>query len=103
MRLSLHSVGGFTGPAGAQTRTVDLDRLAPHEADRLRALVRSLDLPALPASITKPRPQSWDFLHTLDISDGGQQRQVRFHSDAAPPALRELADALTGYPPDAAP
>jgi hypothetical protein len=25
---------------------------------------------------------------------------VRFHSEAAPPALRQLADALTEFPPD---
>jgi hypothetical protein len=103
MHLSLHSVGGFTGPAGAQTKSVELDRLAPREAARLRGLVSSLDFAALPASITKPRPQPWDFLHTLTVSDGGQQHQVKFHSDAAPPALRELADALSGYPPDPAP
>jgi hypothetical protein len=103
MRLSLHSVGGFTGPAGAQTHTVELDQLAPREAARLRALVGALDFAALPATITKPRPQSWDFLHTLDVSDGGQHYQVRFHSDAAPPALRQLAEALSGHPPDPAP
>jgi hypothetical protein len=103
MRLSLRSVGGFTGPAGAQTRSVELDRLPPREAARLRALVGSLDFAALPATLTKPRPQSWDFLHTLDVSDGDQHYQLRFHSDAAPPALRELADVLSGYPPDPAP
>jgi hypothetical protein len=58
MRLSLHSVGGFTGPAGAQTKSVELDRLAPREAARLRALVSSLDFAALPASITKPPASS---------------------------------------------
>jgi hypothetical protein len=100
MRLSLHTVGGFTGPAGAQTRTVDLDRLAPAQAGRLRALVQSLDFAALPASITQPRPQSWDLLHTLTVSGDGAEHQVRFHSEAAPPALRQLADALTEFPPD---
>jgi hypothetical protein len=99
MRLSLHTVGGFTGPVGAQTRTVELDRLPPAQAGRLRALVHSLDFTALPASITKARPQSWDFLHTLEVSGDGADRKVSFHSEAAPPALRELADALSEFPP----
>jgi hypothetical protein len=103
MRLSLRSVGGFTGPAGAQTHTVELDRLPPREAERLRALVRSLDFAALTATLTKPRPQSWDFLHTLEISDNGQHHQLRFHSEAAPPALAELAELLGAYPPDPSP
>jgi hypothetical protein len=99
MRISLRSTGGFTGPAGAQTRTVDLDTLPGAQAGRLRELVRALD-PALPATLTKARPQPWDFLHTLTISDGGCARELRFHSDAAPPALRQLAEALTALPPD---
>jgi hypothetical protein len=100
MRLSLQSVGGFAGPAGAQTRTVDLDRLDAGEAERLRSLVRSLDFAALPALLTKPHPQPWDFMHTLQVSDGGQTHRIRFHSDAAPPALGELVDVLNEYPPD---
>jgi hypothetical protein len=100
MRLSLHTVGGFTGPAGAQTRTVDLDQLPAAQAARLRALAGSLDFAALPASITSPRPQSWDLLHTLTVSGDGGAHTVRFHSEAAPPALRALADALNEFAPD---
>jgi hypothetical protein len=103
MRLSLRSVGGFTGPAGARTRTVELDLLAPHEAQRLRALVGALDFAGLPASITKPRPQSWDFLHTLEVSDGARHHRVCFYSDAAPSALQALANALAAYSPDPPP
>jgi hypothetical protein len=100
MRLTLHTVGGFTGPAGAQTRTVDLDKLDPAEASRLRTLVESIDFDALPPSITKQRPQSWDFMQTLEVvGDDGRTHKVRFHSEAAPPALSELADLLTEYPP----
>nr|AGU09983.1 hypothetical protein [uncultured organism] len=99
MRLSLHCVGGFTGPAGAQTRTVDLDRLAPADAARLRALVDSLGPAQLPPSLLKPRPQPWDFVYTLTIENGAPRR-LHFHTDAAPPALRELAALLEAYPPD---
>jgi hypothetical protein len=43
--------------------------------------------------LLKARPQSWDFTYTLTIEDGAQ-RQVRFHLDAAPPALRDLVEFI---------
>jgi hypothetical protein len=98
MRLSLHCVGGFTGPAGAQTRSVDLDRLPTDEALRLRALLQALDLAHLPASLMKPRPQPWDFVYTLTVDNGGHH-QLRFHTDGAPAALSELVNVLEQYPP----
>lgn len=98
MKLSLQCVGGFTGPAGAQTRTVDVDALPAADAERLRALVRALDPARLPAALLKPRPQPWDFAYTLTVDDGATHR-VRFHADAAPPALRELTGILERYPP----
>jgi hypothetical protein len=91
MRLSLHCVGGFTGAAGAQAWNVDVDRLPAAEAARVRALVAALDPAHLPATLLKPRPQSWDFTYTLAIDD----KQVRFHLDAAPAPLRELVKILT--------
>jgi hypothetical protein len=93
MRLSLHSVGGFTGPAGAQTRSVDVERLPAADATRVRALVQALDVAHLPATLLKVRPQSWDFTYTLTI-DNGAERQVRFHLDAASPPLRELVEFI---------
>jgi hypothetical protein len=100
MRLTLHTAGGFTGPAGAQTRSVDLDKLPAAAAERLRALVASIDFDALPASITQQRPQSSDLVHTLEVDDGGRVRKLRFHNEAAPAPLCALADRLTEYPPD---
>lgn len=99
MRLALHCVGGFTGPAGAQTRSVDVDALPPAERARLRALVAALDPGNLPAALLRPRPQPWDFTYTLTIDDG-VARQVRFHVDAAPGPLREIVEVLEGRPPD---
>jgi hypothetical protein len=93
MRLSLHSVGGFTGPAGAQTHSVDVERLPAADAARVRALVQALDVEHLPATLLKARPQSWDFTYTLTIGDG-VERQVRFHLDAAPAALRDLVEFI---------
>ena len=96
MRLSLHCVGGFTGPAGAQTRSVDVDSLPAGEAAHVRGLVQALDVARLPPALLKTRPQPWDFTYTLTV-DG---HQVRFHVDAAPPALRELVGILEQRPPD---
>ncbi|NIA57320.1 hypothetical protein HAV22_27220 [Massilia sp. TW-1] len=93
MHLSLHSVGGFTGPAGAQTHSVDVERLPAADAARVRALVQALDPAHLPATLLKARPQSWDFTYTLTI-DNGAERQVRFHLDAAPPPLRDLVEFI---------
>ncbi|WP_051971735.1 protealysin inhibitor emfourin [Massilia sp. 9096] len=99
MRLSLHWVGGFTGPAGAQTVSVELERLPAADAARLHALVAALDPAHLPASLMKPHPQPWDFVYTLTI-ENGQRRQLRFHTDAAPEPLGEIVDILQQYPPD---
>jgi hypothetical protein len=96
MRLSLHCVGGFTGPAGAQTRSVDVDTLPAAERTRVQALVQGLDSAQLPATLLKAQPQPWDFTYTLTV-DG---KQVRFHVDAAPAALRELVEILEARPPD---
>jgi hypothetical protein len=96
MRLSLHAVGGFTGPAGAQTRSVDVDDLPAHERTRVQALVQALDVAHLPATLLKPQPQPWDFTYTLKV-DG---KQVRFHLDAAPAPLRELVGILEARAPD---
>jgi hypothetical protein len=99
MRLSLQSTGGFTGSAGAQTRTVDVDDLPASERTRVQALVQALDVAHLPATLLKPRPQPWDFTYTLKV-DNGMTRQVRFHLDAAPAPLRELVGILEARPPD---
>jgi hypothetical protein len=98
MRLSLHCSGGFTGPAGAQTRSVDVDRLPAAKADHLRALVSAIDFAQPPAALMKARPQPWDFTYTLTVDDGAS-RQLRFHGDAAPAPLKELTDTLEQYPP----
>lgn len=101
MRLVLKSTGGFTGPAGAQTRTADTAALPAGEGTRLRQLVRDCDFFALPASMQAPAPQSWDFLYTLTVqADDGLRHTVSYHLDAAPPALRELTAALDARAPD---
>ena len=99
-RLVLRSSGGFTGPAGAQTRTVDLAALPAALAQRLQTLLAACDFAALPARLAKVGPQSWDFEYTLEVQSGAQSHTLKFHLDAAPPPLRQLAEALDALPPD---
>lgn len=94
MRISLRSVGGFTGPAGAKTRTLDVDSLPSDKASKVRRLVEASGFFSLPPKILKAAPASWDFIHHLEIEDGGRSHKVQFHKDAAPPALKELFGEL---------
>ncbi len=100
MKLSLRSVGGFTGPIGSVTRSVDLAAL-PHErrahASALLDAARPFDLPT---QFLLPSPRSWDFLYTLTVEDGGRTREVKLHLDAAPPSLRALVEWLEEQTPD---
>lgn len=101
MRLVLKSTGGFTGPAGAQTRTVDTATMGAADGARLCQLLRDSDFFALPAQLQSSAPQSWDFLYSLMAqADDGQCHTVSYHLDAAPPALRELTAALDARAPD---
>jgi len=100
-KLVLRTSGGFTGPAGAETRTVDLDKLPAAQAAQLRRLVDDSNVLALPATLTKPQPQSWDFEHSLYVEAGGKTHTVRYHMDAAPPALQQLTEQINQLPRDA--
>ncbi|WP_199538380.1 MULTISPECIES: protealysin inhibitor emfourin [unclassified Duganella] len=99
-RLSLRCTGGFTGPAGAQTRTVDLSLLPPHQAHELEHLLTASDFFALPDQLLKPAPCSSDFLYDLKVDQGQQAHCIRYHLDAAPAPLKELTDKLSEADPD---
>ena len=94
MRITLTSTGGFTGPAGASTTTLDESSLAPPEAARLRALVADLAAAAVPPVSKLARVQPWDFVHRLTVEGEGQPATYQFHEAAAPPALRALYDEV---------
>jgi len=97
MRITLRSVGGFTGPAGAATRSLDLDALPSAEASRIRALVAAADFFALPSKLMKRAPQSWDFVHRLEIEEKGTTHVVQFHDDAASEPLRALLASVSTH------
>ncbi|MYM66496.1 hypothetical protein GTP45_06550 [Pseudoduganella sp. FT55W] len=94
MRLTLKCTGGFTGPAGAQTRTVDLAQLPPEQAGQLEQLLRTSDFFALQPKLVKEAPKSWDFQYDLEVDDGQQTHCVHYHLDEAPPALQQLTEKL---------
>jgi hypothetical protein len=95
LKLVLRKWGGFTGKAGAEVHEVDLDSLPKPEASRLRKLVDDAQLQALPAKLTKGKPEPWDFHHSLTVvRDDGSQHTVEFHEDAATPELRTLTSEL---------
>jgi hypothetical protein len=95
MRLILRCTGGFAGPAGAQTRTVDLAKLPPALAGQLQQLVQAINFTALPTALVKPAPKSWDFQYDLEVDDGGQHNHcVQYHLDEAPAPLKALTEKL---------
>ncbi len=94
MRLTLKCTGGFAGPAGAQTRTVDLSQLPAEQAGQLEQLLHASDFFTLPPKLIKAAPKSWDFQYDLEVDQGGQAHCVRYHLDEASPPLRELTEKL---------
>jgi hypothetical protein len=94
MRMILRCSGGFTGAAGAQTRTIDLARLPPDKATELQQMVLACDFFALPDKLVKDAPKSWDFQYDLEVDEGRQAHSVHYHLDAAPPQLKALTDKL---------
>ena len=99
-RLSLRSCGGFTGPAGAQTRSADLSQLPAARSARLGQLLDACAIFTLPDRLLKLQPKSWDFEYTLTVNQDGQSHTVHYHLDAAPPALRQLTEQLNQLPVD---
>ncbi|MET0321776.1 MAG: protealysin inhibitor emfourin [Duganella sp.] len=95
MRMRLTCTGGFAGPAGAQTRTVDLDRLPHDQAEQIQSIMQACDLFALPEQLIKPAPKPWDFQYDLELDQGGQTHKVRYHLDAAPPLLKALTEKIS--------
>jgi emfourin len=100
MKLSLRSVGGVTGPAGAITHTVDLSAMPPEQRARPTALVEAAQPFQLAERYLSKSPKPWDFRFTLTVDENGRQRTIEFHLAAAPPALRALAEWLQEQQPD---
>jgi hypothetical protein len=100
VKLSLRSVGGFTGPIGPVTRSVEVASLPSERRAHVSALLDAARPFDLPTRLLLSAPHSWDFLYTLTVEDGGRTREVELHLDAAPPTLRALVEWLEEQPPD---
>jgi hypothetical protein len=100
VKLSLRSVGGFTGPVGAVTRSVDVAALPHEQRVHASALLDAARPWNLPTEFLLGSPHSWDFLYTLTLEDGGRTQEVKLHLDAAPPALRAIVEWLEEQAPD---
>jgi len=94
VKITLRTVGGFTGPAGAQTHVVDVDELPPADAERLLGHVTSAVPEGLPRKLMKAAPQPWDFVRHLKIEDGETVREFQFHDEAASVSLRQLVQEI---------
>ncbi len=90
MRLTLRATGGFTGPAGAVTREVDLDQLPPASRDHARALAADAHLFDRPPRMLRSPPRPQDFRYRLQATDGGRSHEIEFHLDAVDAPLRRL-------------
>jgi hypothetical protein len=96
MKLTLRSSGGFTGPAGAVARTVDLDKLPAEQRKEGQSLVDAAHLFDRPATSKLASPKPWDFNHVLDIDDGARKHRIELHLDAVDAPLRALVAWLGG-------
>lgn len=94
MRMILRCTGGFAGPAGAQTRTIDLAQLPHEQAEQMQQLVQACDFFALPEKLVKNAPKSWDFQYDLEVDEGQQAHSVHYHLDAVPEQLRALTEKI---------
>ena len=94
LKLTLRSIGGFSGPAGAQTWSLDLDALPAPERAHAQALVDAARLFDQPAKLLLAAPKSWDFRYVLDAQDGTRSQHIELHLDAAGKPLRALVDWL---------
>jgi hypothetical protein len=94
LKLTLRSIGGFSGPAGAQTHTLDLDALPAPERAHAQALVDAARLFDQPAKLLLAAPKPWDFRYLLDVQDGARSQHIELHLDAADRPLRALVQWL---------
>jgi hypothetical protein len=90
MKLTLRSWGGFAGPAGAITRSVDLDTLADDRRRAALALVAAAHPFDRPPKIQLAKPHPWDFTYLLEIQDDARSTRIQMHLEAVDESLRTL-------------
>jgi hypothetical protein len=96
MHIRFNRAGGFAGPAMRRSYTVDTDTLPAEEANELRALVNTTDIPGLAAQPAgaQPRVRPDAFHYRLIIEEGGRQHTLEVSDTDMPPSLRPLVHWL---------
>ena len=99
MKISLRSSGGFTGPAGATTRSLNLDELPDERRREGLALIEAANLFDRPPKSKLAAPRPWDFNQVLEVTDGDRVHRIEFHLDAVDDSLRALVDWIDASEP----
>ncbi len=97
MRIEFRRGGGFAAPAMQLAVTLDTCSLPAEEAEELRSLLRSADLPSIaasrPAAGAQPRPDMFHYRVVLNPGEGEHALEL---SDAdMPPSVRPLIEWLS--------
>ncbi len=96
MKLVLEVTGGFTGKAGKQVISLDLDQLPEGVASEMHRLLEAVPPSVWGESYLSNHPKPWDFRHELSVRDG-EQRMVTFHKGQGPSELTTLAERIVDY------
>src|SRR5512138_1422089 len=94
MRFALVRAGGVAGLARPPV-VVDTGTLGAEDAARLHDLTDRAGFFGLPADLGPAEPAPDAFGYELTVTaDDGREHAVSFAASAAPPALRELVEAI---------
>jgi len=92
VRVELTRSGGIT--ALELTTALETDELPDSDAERLKALIETLDLDDLARRSPLRGAGADRYQYDLVVSDGEARHEVTVSEDVAPPALRALIDWL---------
>jgi len=92
MKLTLRSIGGVTGPAGAVRYALDSEALSGELRAEAEHLVGEARVFERPPKMLLQRPRPSDFRYLLELQDGPRSHRVELHLGAVDDALRALVD-----------
>ena len=92
MKIEFSRTGGVAGMR--LTATLDTEMLPREEAERLRRLIVSAALFALPASLKSATPRPDQFQYRVAIEDGTRVKKVEMDEPSIPETFQPLLDYL---------